>query len=197
MATKTTTTEKTEPVVVKAYARHVHVSPRKARLVADLIRGHKVSQAIVQLQNLHKAAAKPVFKLLLSAIANAEHNFKLVKENLKISKITVDGGSPMKRWKVRAYGRASGIRRPTAHIFIELAETGKSTGKSAGFFPVITKRLTRKTKSSRGATGDEHEHEEPKSDAPKTTEGKGEKAKPKKGFLGIKKNIFNRKGGEK
>lgn len=187
-----TTTAETSKVQVKAIARHVHVSPRKARLVADLIRGQKAGQAVIQLQNLHKAAAKPVFKLLLSAIANAEHNFKLSKENLRISKITVDGGSPMKRWKVRAYGRASGIRRPTSHIFIELQESGKKTAKSEGFFPVITKRITRKNKKH-----DESEHEEPKSETPKTTEGKGEKGQPKKGFLGIKKNIFNRKGGEK
>jgi len=109
-------------VEVVAKLRRLRIAPRKVRLVADLIRGKKVDEAINILTFLNKKAAKPVLKLLKSAIANAEHNFKLKKDNLFISKITVDEGPKFKRWMPRARGRADLILKRTSHITLVLSE---------------------------------------------------------------------------
>lgn len=107
---------------VIAKARHIRMSPKKVRLVVDLIRGMDVDRAIAQLRFYRKAAAGPVLKLLQSAIANAEHNFKLSVGNLYIKKATVDGGPVLKRWRARAFGRAAGIKKRSSHITIVLEE---------------------------------------------------------------------------
>lgn len=107
---------------IKAKAKYIRLSPRKTRLIADLIRGLDVKEAENQLIFLRKAAARPVLKLLKSAIANALNNFKLKEENLYIKSITVDSGPTLKRWQPRAFGRATPIRKRSAHISIVLAE---------------------------------------------------------------------------
>jgi len=91
------------------------------RLVIDAIRGLQVDEALVRLSFIPKAASEPVKKLLESAIANAEHNFKLKSTDLFIKTITADGGPMIKRWKPRAFGRAAPIRKRTSHIQIVLA----------------------------------------------------------------------------
>ena len=95
----------------KAKLSYLRISPKKVRLVADLVRGLTVEQAIIQLDNLNKSAAKPILKLLNSAVANAENNFKLQKDNLYIKEIKVDGAGMIKRWRPRAYGRGALLRR--------------------------------------------------------------------------------------
>lgn len=105
---------------VKAYARYIRMSPRKLRLVADLIRDKNVSQAKTILEFTRRAGARPLAKLLNSAVANAKHNFKLEANNLYVKKITVDGGPVLKRWRARAYGRAGMIRKRSSHITIVL-----------------------------------------------------------------------------
>ncbi|HSD12850.1 MAG TPA: 50S ribosomal protein L22 [Patescibacteria group bacterium] len=107
---------------VIAKARHIRMSPKKVRLVVDLVRGMDVDRAAAQLRFYRKAAAGPVLKLLQSAIANAEHNFKLNAANLYIKKATVDGGPVLKRWRARAFGRAAGIKKRSSHITIVLEE---------------------------------------------------------------------------
>jgi len=107
---------------VKAYARHIHMSPQKIRLVVDLIRGRQVSVARSQLQFMNKAAAGPVLKLLNSAVANASHNFRLNPATLYIKSVTADDGTTIHRWKPRAHGRANPIRKRTTHISIVLGE---------------------------------------------------------------------------
>jgi large subunit ribosomal protein L22 len=107
---------------VKAFARHIRMSPRKVRLVADLVRGLDVSRAEAQLKFYRKAAARPVLKLVQSAAANATNNFKLNPDGLFIKKITVDGGPVLKRWRARAFGRAAGIKKRTSHISVVLDE---------------------------------------------------------------------------
>lgn len=107
---------------VIAKARHIRMSPKKVRLVVDLVRGMDVDKASAQLRFYRKAAARPVSKLLDSAIANAEHNFKLPAGNLYIKKATVDGGPVLKRWRARAFGRAAGIKKRSCHITIVLEE---------------------------------------------------------------------------
>jgi len=106
--------------LVTAKLRFLRTGPRKVRLVADLIRGRKVQRAIDALTLLNKHAARPVLKLLMSALANAKHNFKIEPEQLRIKAITVDGGPVLKRWMPRAHGRATPIRERTSHINLVL-----------------------------------------------------------------------------
>ena len=107
---------------VIAKARHIRMSPRKVRLVADLVRGLDVDAAESQLKFYRKAAARPVLKVILSAKANAEHNFKLDPDLLYVKTIAVDGGPVLHRWRARAFGRAAAIRKRSAHITVTLAE---------------------------------------------------------------------------
>jgi len=108
---------------VKAKARFIRMSPQKVRLVVDLIRGKKVSQALDIAEFSNKWAKRPVIKLLQSAIANAKHNFNLEESNLFIKEIRVDGGPMLKRWTPKAHGRATTVRKRTSHIEIVLGET--------------------------------------------------------------------------
>lgn len=107
---------------VKVQLKHLRISPRKVRLVADLVRGLDVSTAQEQLMNLEKKSCKPILKLLNSALANAEHNFELQTDNLYIEKIFVEDGPTLKRWMPRAHGRATTIRKRTSHIYLILGE---------------------------------------------------------------------------
>ena len=97
------------------------MSPRKVRLVIDSIRGLKALKAETQLTFMNKGAALPVLKLLRSAMANAEHNFHLRKEDLVVKTITADGGPILKRSRPRAFGRAAPIRKRSTHINLILA----------------------------------------------------------------------------
>ena len=90
---------------IKAKLKYLKISPRKVRLVVDVIRGMEVVKALEQLQFINKRAARPVAKLINSAVANAEHNFELEKNNLYIKEIKVDEGATLHRWKPRARGR--------------------------------------------------------------------------------------------
>ena len=107
-------------VLVQARARYVRTSARKARLVCDHIRGKDVTEARAILAFTPRAAAKPWLKLLESAIANAEHNHELVGEELKIAAVHADEGPTLKRFRPRAMGRATRIRKRTSHLSITL-----------------------------------------------------------------------------
>ncbi len=102
--------------------RFVHISPRRARLVADLVRGKKVGHAMALLQFTPKKGATLIRKVLQSAIANATRSHGVDEDKLYVSKITVDGGPIMKRWIPRAMGRASRVRKRTSHIHIALED---------------------------------------------------------------------------
>ncbi len=106
--------------MITAKLRHLRTSPRKVRLVINLIRGLDITVAENQLKFLPKKSAEPVLKLLKSATANALNSFNAIKENLFISKITVDQGPTLKRWRPRAMGRATPIMKRTSHLTIEL-----------------------------------------------------------------------------
>lgn len=114
---------------VTAKLNYLRIAPRKVRLVADLIRGKKVSQALTLLQFTTKKPALPLLKLLKSAIANARHNFGLEEKNLYISKILVNEGPKLKRWMARARGRATEIQKKTSHITLVLDELEKKLPK--------------------------------------------------------------------
>lgn len=100
----------------KATALNVRVTPRKARLVIDLVRGKSVIEAIAILSNLRKSAATPVLKVIKSAAANATNNFNLDDEKLYVKEIYACDGLKMKRYMPRAKGSASGLVKRTAHI---------------------------------------------------------------------------------
>ncbi|MBU9720219.1 MULTISPECIES: 50S ribosomal protein L22 [Bacillaceae] len=106
----------------KAVAKQVRIAPRKVRLVVDLIRGKSVGEAISILRLTPKKASPVVEKLLNSAIANAEHNYEMEPDNLVVSKVYVDEGITLKRFRPRAMGRASRINKRTSHITVVLTE---------------------------------------------------------------------------
>ncbi len=168
---------------VDAKLNYLRISPRKVRLVADLIRGRRVSEAENRLSFTTKKATKPLGKLLNSAIANAEHNFDLNKDNLYISEIRVDQGPTLKRWRPRARGATNQIQKKTSHVTIVLEEIEPGseikTGKK-GKINIVQKK------------------EKPKEDIDDGRKEKGTKP-PKKGDKTKKEqkgkggNIFRRK----
>jgi len=106
----------------RAVAKYVRISSRKVKVVIDLIRGKKVMDAKAILMHTPKAATEPVEKLLDSAIANAENNLELLKDNLFVAEVYADQGPTLKRFRPRAQGRASRINKRTSHITIILDE---------------------------------------------------------------------------
>jgi ribosomal protein L22 len=108
------------PPVVRASARYVRIAPRKARLIADQVRGLHIEKARALLQFSPRSAAEDIHKLLDSAAANAENNHDLIADEMKISSITVDEGPTLKRFRPRAQGRATPIHKRTSHIAVAL-----------------------------------------------------------------------------
>jgi ribosomal protein L22 len=106
--------------VVRAQAKYVRSSPRKARLVCDHIRGKSVEEARAILAHTPRAIARDWSKLLESAVANAEHNHELVGEDLYVKAVRADDGPTIKRFRPRAMGRATKIRKRTSHLTILL-----------------------------------------------------------------------------
>jgi large subunit ribosomal protein L22 len=110
-------------VVVRARSRYVRSAPRKARLVMDHIRGKEVDQARAILSHTPRHAAADILKLLNSAVANAESAYELGADELRIVKAFVDEGPTIKRYRPRALGRATPIKKRTSHMTIELTTT--------------------------------------------------------------------------
>jgi large subunit ribosomal protein L22 len=106
---------------VRAVAKWVRMSPRKARLVTEHIQGRSVPEARTVLAFTQRAAAREVEKVLRSAVANAEANHGLLGDSLVVSAAYVDEGPVMKRWRARARGRVARIKKPTCHITVKLA----------------------------------------------------------------------------
>jgi len=102
--------------------RHAHISPRKARLVADLVRGMKVDAALGLLQFTPNKAAGLIRKVVQSALDNASQSAGVDEDSLYVSRITVDEGPTAKRWSPRAMGRATRIRKRTSHICVAVQE---------------------------------------------------------------------------
>ena len=110
------------PREVRAQAKYVRMSPRKARLVAEHIRGRSVPEARAVLAFTSREAAGVLQKVLQSAVSNAEANHGIAEERLYVKATYVDGGPVMKRWRARARGRVARIRKRTCHITVQLAE---------------------------------------------------------------------------
>ena len=106
----------------KAVGKYISISPQKARLVADVVRGMGVDQAITTLKFMPKKGAGILRKVLESAVANATQNDQVDVDNLVIKQITIDGGPSLKRIRPRAMGRATRIIKRTSHITVVLDE---------------------------------------------------------------------------
>ena len=190
---------------VKAKVKFIKISPRKVRLVADVIRGLEVNKALDQLSFLKKQAVKPIMKLIDSAVANAENNFELKKNNLLIKEIKVDEGPTLHRWMPRARGRATPVRKRTSHVSLvlaELVESGKKKAKKQkveapiklGEKPKENEGVKVKSKDSGEKTSQEGSKEEKgKKIVDPRGEGKGKNTKVEgKGFSA---KVFRRKSG--
>jgi large subunit ribosomal protein L22 len=134
-ATSQDTAEATDaPVRAVARARYVRMSPRKVRRVVDLVRGERAVDALTILKFDPHAASEPVYKVVASAIANAEHNLELDRDTLVIAAAYVDEGRTLPRIRPRAQGRAYRIRKRTSHITVELEsrpERAQRQGRAA------------------------------------------------------------------
>jgi large subunit ribosomal protein L22 len=119
-ATDTRPAEK--PREVRAEAKWVRISPRKARLVAEHIRGRSVPEARTVLAFTPRAAAREIEKVLRSAVANAEANHGLIGDDLVVSAAYIDEGPTIKRWRARARGRVNRIQKRTCHITIKVVQ---------------------------------------------------------------------------
>ena len=109
-------------MIATATGRFLRLSPRKARLVADMIRGRNVEDALNILQFTNKRSSRPIAKLVKSAVAGANQKPGVNVDKLFVSKVLVDGGPTAKRWLARAQGRATPIRHRTAHITLHLEQ---------------------------------------------------------------------------
>lgn len=125
-------TEKDSYGAVHRFAR---ISPQKARVVMDVIRGCPAEEAITKLRFLERRASPMIHKVLRSAIANAEQAAGIESENLVVWRATVDEGPRMKRWKPRAQGRAYPRTRRMAHLSIVLREVPKAAAKAGSARP--------------------------------------------------------------
>lgn len=132
---------------MKAFLKNYRQSPRKVRLVAELIKGKRVAEALVLLKALPKRAADPILKLLNSALANAKQEGILLG-NLFVESVTVDKGIVMKRIMPRARGSASRINKRTSHVNISLIE--KSTGSKKK--EIVETEVEKKPKSKKLVT---------------------------------------------
>lgn len=108
-----------------AIARYVRISPRKVKIVIDMIRGKSVKEALAILQYTPKSASEPVSKLLNSAIANAENNLDMNRDDLYVAEIYANQGPTMMRYRPHAQGRAFHIRKHSSHIGVVLDTMAK------------------------------------------------------------------------
>jgi large subunit ribosomal protein L22 len=138
----------------RAIARHVRVSPMKARRVVNLVRGLPAREALVVLQFAPQSASEPVYKVLASAIANAENNERLDPDSLLVAEAYVDEGPTLKRFRPRAQGRAYRIRKRTSHITIvvESVPANQARAAKAG--------VAKATKAAKAVTAEPDETDE-------------------------------------
>lgn len=182
---------------VKAFARYIHVSPQKLRLVANLIRRTPVDVALEQLRFSSKNAALPLAKAINSAVANAVHNFNLNKDDLFVKNVTIDGGPVYKSYDPRAQGRAFTLRKRTSHINVVLISRARQKSKkSRSIFSLRPKAATPEaaekhpTQIEPHATGDIKKNLNKPKQVPRADE------KRKNSFISLKRRLFNRKSGE-
>jgi len=167
-----------------AKLKHLRIAPRKVRLVVDMVRGKKVVEAQNLLAFSTKRASKPVLKLLNSAVANAKSNLGGDESNLYISKISVDEGPKLKRWRARARGQAYEIQKKTSHINLILEEIKETSEKK-------TKKKKEDKPEVQRVKPKDVKVKPKKADKKKTPKQRKEQPKPKQSGAG--KQIFRRK----
>ncbi len=131
---------------ITAKLKNYRRSPKKIREVANLLKGVQVDEAIYQLNFIKKGFADDLAGLIRSAIANAENNFKIAKDNLYIANVLVEKGPVLKRWRARAYGRAAQILKRSSHIIVELEERQVEVKKSTILGKNFKKKNDQKSK---------------------------------------------------
>jgi large subunit ribosomal protein L22 len=183
--------DKTKIREVKAYARYVHVSPQKLRLVADMVRKTPVDQALEQLRFSSKKAAQPLTKAINSAIANAVHNFNFKKEDLFVKSVTIDGGPVYKRYSPRAQGRAFIERKRTSHINVTLEAREQKSKRRRSIFSLRPR--TQETEEVKPAAQPEAGKVDSNKPAPKQAPKRSEKIK--QNIVNLKRRLFNRRSG--
>jgi len=142
----------------RAVARHVRISPNKARRVVNLVRGLPAKEALTVLQFAPQAASEQVYKVLASAVANAENNERLDPDALLVSEAYVDEGPTLKRFRPRAQGRAYRIRKRTCHITVAVesvppAQVRRSPAKATKAAPPA--KATKKATPTKAAAAEE------------------------------------------
>lgn len=162
---------------VRAKVRYVRMSPQKGRLVADMVRGKKVNEALNILRFTNKATAKVIGKLIVSAKSNAEVKNVSDPEEMKINTIYINQGPVMKRQLSRAKGRVDVIRKPLSHITVVLEEVEEPKKKKQMKAKTQTKTQTKKLSSTVGIQKDS----KPKADAEKVATTKAVEKKIKAG----------------
>jgi large subunit ribosomal protein L22 len=196
---------------VKVKAKYIRISPRKARLVADVVRGLDVDLAFGKLAMINKKAVKFIEKLLKSAIASAEHDYELERSNLYIKEIRVDEGPTLYRWMPRAFGRASQLRKKTSMFTMIVDERVPSKKKATKKKTDIeTIKMDEKTASAPEGTNVDttkkvnkdtaavEDHQEDKNDTKrKGGGGRGTQQRDKQTQTdkGLFKKMFRRKSG--
>lgn len=190
---------------VKSKLNNLRIAPRKVRLAANLVKKLKTGEAVDQLTFSRKKSAKPIIKLINTAVADAAHNFDLDKDNLYIKEIRVDEGRTLKRWMPKARGRATPIMKKSSHISLVLSEvvdSGKKEAKKQKIEEPV--KLTAKPKEDEGvkikggkpAEDKEIKEEKGKKIVDPRGEGKGKhtiiEGGTQKGFAS---KIFRRKSG--
>ena len=175
---------------VNAKLNNLRIAPRKSKLVADLIKGLDVSEALNQLEAHVKRTSPHMKKLLLSAIANAENNFGLDKDNLYVYEARIGAGPTMKRWMPKAFGRAGEILKRTSKIEIILEE--RVEGKNRKTKEEMEAEMKKREKERKKEEKEQKETQE-KSSKDSDKKGGEERAKKETPNKGWAKKIFQRK----
>jgi len=149
----------------RAVARHVRISATKARRVVNLVRGLPAKEALTVLQFAPQAASEPVYKVLASAIANAENNERLDPDALLVAEAYVDEGPTLKRFRPRAQGRAYRIRKRTCHITVAVESVGGSAAPARPIVPGKKAAAAKKTTPTKATAPEPDEVEESNSPA--------------------------------
>jgi large subunit ribosomal protein L22 len=176
---------------IKASLNDLRMSPRKVRLVIDLIRKMPVDAALAQLKFTNKLATEPVAKMIESAIANGVNTYGLDRNNLFIKEIRSDEGTTLKRWMPKAHGRATVIRKRGAHVKVvlgEIADSGKHEKKVVKTEAPMKLEDLAKEAEKTSKTSKKKEADEEKT----TVKAKTKTAAPEKGFAA---KVFRRKVG--
>lgn len=171
---------------VKAQLNGLRLAPRKVRLLVGLIKKKDVDAALDQVTHLSSRASRPLAKLINSAIANAENNFRMVRSNLYVKNAWVDEGIKLRRWRPKGFGRAAAIQKKTSHINVVLDE--RVPGMRAAEKPVKEKQEAAPAPQADEASGPAPEKK------PVLKRAESAPAKPKGGGLkGFGRRLFRRK----